>query len=519
MTLLDAAHHAEVVEEDVKGGRGFYRPRGWGILGLGPVGTGVLVVGVLICAICIAIPGGTWVMLATVVLLGGFLLWAAVPDRHGWTGMMRHLVKRGYRKSRRAGSTVYTPGGLTDMGSHRLPGAMASSHLSNWKSAAGEEFAILTYPKSSFYVVTASASPDGASLLDEVDMITQVQRFDDWISDLAQQPDFVEAIVTIETAPHSGPLMRKAAKAGESDRATPLSRKVVGELIEQFPQGTHGVSVTATATFRAPRPEIGMDGKPIPRSEREPQDELVGRLLADRVPHLFDALPECGAGSIRLMGTDELIERVRVAYNPGDRKAYEDARAKGMDRPVTLWAAAGPHAANEHWNYYEIGGGAAITWEFTGFTTQLVRPDGLLPLFESDPGSSTRVSIIYQPLAPELASRTVERNFNSALSRFRDARKPTARQMLAVRRANQARTSEASGRALVDFTVLVTRTVTDVKQLPRTRASIGRLGPNARLNLRPCDGQQAVAFAQGIGPLGLVANHHLRMPQGLMSGI
>lgn len=519
MTALDAANPAAVLEDSGVGGRGFYRPRGWGILGLGPVGTAVLIVGVLICAVCIAIPGGTWVMLITVLAVGAFLLWAAVPDRHGRTGMMRHLTKRGFRKARKAGSTMYTPGGLTDMGTHRLPGALASSHLSTWRSPAGEEFAILTYPKSSFYVVTASASPDGASLLDEADMLTQVEHYDNWISELAQQPDFVQAIVTIETAPHSGPLMRKAVTAGQSDRATALSRTIVGELIDQFPQGTHGVSVTATATFRAPRPEIGMDGKPIPRSEREPQDELVGRLLADRVPHLFDGLPECGAGSVRLLDSEELIERVRVAYNPSDRKAYEDARAAGQDRPVTLWSSAGPHAANEHWNYYEVGGGAAITWEFTGFTTQVIQATGLLPLFESDPGSSTRVSIIYQPLAPEVASRTVERNFNSAVSRYKDSRKPTARQLLAVQRAHQARTSEARGRALVDFTVLVTRTVEDVQRLPQTRASIGRLGPSARLNLRPCDGQQAVAFAQGIGPLGLVANHHLRMPQGLMSGI
>lgn len=521
MTLTE--HPLNHQEPEVpNAGSGYYRPKQWGLYGFGFVGSGVAVIAIAVAAGALLLVGGStgrWIAVASVVIGGLILLWAAFPDRHGLSTMARSARRRGYRRAHASGTTKYTPGGLTDMGTHRLPGALADSHLSTWTTADGEEFAVLVYPRTSTYAVSVTTQPDGASLLDEAEKLQKVRAYGDWLAYLSTMPDFLEGIVTIETSPHSGPLMRKTVTGAQSDRAQPLSRAVIGELLDQYPLGTQGVSVTVTAAFHAPAPEIGMDGKPIPRSERESEEVRVGRLLVDRVPRLFEKLPHCGAGSVRLIGTEELIERVRVAYNPQARKAYEDARAKGQPRPVTLWSSVGPSAAEEHWNWYQIGGdGAAITWEFTGFTAPFIQADALLPLLQGDATSTTRISIIFRPLPPEKSTRAVERNYNSATGRLDDARKPTAKMIRDVTHANQARFSEAQGHALTDFTVLVTKTVDDKAMLPRVRASIQQLGPSARLQLRPCDGQQAVMFAQGIGPLGLVANRHLRMPQGLMNG-
>jgi hypothetical protein len=404
------------------------------------------------------------------------------------------------------------------MGSHRLPGAMASSTLSTWTTTTGEEFAVLAYPQTHMYVVTASAQPDGASLLDQSAVNTQVEKYGDWLGTLAQEPDFVQGIITIETAPDSGPLMRSTIEAGRSDRAHPLAKRIMGAILDQYPQGSQGVEVTVSATFRAPPVELGLDGKPIPKSERPDEAEQVGKLIAIRAPHLFADLPECGAGDVRLLAADDLIERIRVAYNPADRKAYSDARAAGKPRPVTLWSNAGPSGSQEHWSWYQHGGGASVTWEFTGFTSSVVRADGLLPLLETGADSSTRISIIYQPIDPGKGGRIVENNYNAADGRLRDARKPTAKQYEDKRNAHKARTSTARGHALIDFAILVTKTVTDETSLPAVRTAVNRLGPNARLNLRPCDGMQAVAFAQGLGPLGLVTDRHLLLPRALMNG-
>ena len=162
-----------------------------------------------------------------------------------------------------------------------------------------------------------------------------------------------------------------------------------------------------------------------------------------------------------------------------------------------------------------------MTWEFTGFTTSRVQANALLPLLESGTlGCVTRISIIYQPVDPGRASHIVESNFNAAQSRLLDARKPTARQRKAVRDADRARRSEADGHALMDFAILVTTTVENPEQaLAKARAAVGRLGSNARLNLRSANGLQASAFAQGIGVLGLITDKHLKLPRALMNGI
>lgn len=517
MTLLDQPEQTR--EPTRKGGSGFYKPKGWGIFGLGPVGSVIVAIAGFAVIATVLTPYTLTLSVVIIVATALFLVWASWPDRHGRTSMQRWNASRSYRAAKRAGTNLYLPGSLTDMGTHRLPGALAPSSLSSWTTADGEEFAVLMHPKTHLYVVTATCQPDGASLLDEAAIGKQVDNYGHLLASLAQEPDFVQGIVTVEVAPNSGPLMRKTIAAQESPRAHSLSKAIMADIVDQYPQGSQGVEVSFTATFRAPAPEIGLDGKKVPRADRPEEAQQVGELLAIRAPHLFGDLPECGAGAVRLMGPDELIERVRVAYNPADRAAYDAARATGQSRPVTLWTNAGPSGSQAHWNYYRHGGGASITWEFTGFTTPVIQADGLLPLLETGVNSSTRISIIYQPIDPARSSSIVENNYNAAEGRVRDARKPTARQHKLMKDASKARDSEADGHALLDFAVLVTSTVQDEKDLPKLRALITRLGPSARLNLRPCDGQQEVMFAQGLGPLGMIADRHLRLPRGLMNGI
>ena len=502
-----------------RGGTGFYKPKGWGFFNLGPVGSAILAAAGFLVILTVLTPYTLLLSVIIIVLTAAGLAAASIPDKHGKTLVQRRNARRAFRKAKRRGTNLYTPGGLTDMGTHRLPGVLAATTLSEWRTDDDHPFAVVNFPTSHYYAITAGAQPDGASLLDPTEVNQQVANYGDWLASLAQEPEFVQGIVTIETAPTSGPLMQRTIRGQESERAHDLSKLVMSQVLEQYPQGSQGVDVTVTATFKAPPPEIGMDGKKIPRSERVDEAQMVGDLLRIRAPHLFADLPECGAGAIELMGADDLIERVRVAYNPGERVAYDEARARGQQRPITLWSSAGPAGAQEHWNWYQHGGGASITWEFTGFTSKLIQPDGLLPLLETGARSSTRISIIYQPIDPNRASAIVERNHNAAAGRVRDATKPTAQQVKVVRDADRARHSEADGHALLDFTILVTKTVLDPDELPRARAAIERLGPNARLKLRSMDGLQAPAFAQGLGVLGLVTDRHLQLPRGLMNGV
>lgn len=503
------------------GGRGFYKPKGVGVLGLGPVGTAIAGAAAFLMVLAILSPFPVLGPVVIFLVTGLFLFLGSVPDRYGKTWMWRHTRRRTWRKGARRGLNTYLPGGLTHMGAHKLPGVLASSELHAYTTADQREFAVLRYPRSHYYAVSARAHPDGASLLDEADIARQVENYGHWLASLALEPDFVQGMVSIETAPNSGPLMRQAVEAGRSSRAHSLSKRIMGDILDQYPQGSSGAHATITATFKAPAPEMGLDGKKVKRRDRVEEAEQVGQLLAVRLPHLLKDLPDCGSGHVVPLTCDDLIERVRVAYNPADRDIYDDARARGQSRPVSLWTSAGPAGHVDHWNWYQHGGGGSITWEFTGFTTEPILADSLLPLLEAGGKDfTTRITIIYQPMDPARAAHVVESNHKAASARVRDAKKPTAHQDRVVQNADHARRSQAKGHALLDVAVLVTATVRDPEtQLPRVKAAVQRLGPNARLHLRPTDGLHPAAFAQGLGVLGLVTDRHLRLPRGLMNGI
>ncbi|HEX6681298.1 MAG TPA: SCO6880 family protein [Candidatus Limnocylindrales bacterium] len=518
--MSTAVSELDVTGEDRLGGGGFYKPKGWGFFNLGPLGSVIAVFAGFAMIVSILTPWKVIGPLSILVVTGVFLFLATWPDRHGKTWMQRRAARTGYRSARRRGWNVYTPSVLTHMGSHKLPGVLAASDMHERVDEEGRPFAILRYPRHHLYVVSASANPDGASLLDSTDLARQVEAYGDKLANLALEPDFVQGIVTLETAPNSGPLMQQAVRSRQSSRATDLSKRVMEAVLDQYPQGSQGIHATVTATFRAPAPDVALDGTKIKRRNRQDEVEQVGDLLSIRLPHLFADLTEAGAGVVAPLTCDDIIERVRVAYNPGDRVAYDQARAAGEPRPVTLWSSAGPAGAEAHWNWYEHGGGGSVTWEFTGFTTSRVQPRALLPLLETAGlDAVTRVSIIYQPVDPSRAAHIVEANYNAAAGRVMDAKKPTARQNRVAADADRARMSEANGHALIDFAVLVTTTVRDPAHLAKVKAAIGRLGPNARLNLRPQNGLQDAAFAQGIGVLGLVTDKHLRLPRGLMQGM
>lgn len=517
-----AVPEVDVTGEQRQGGGGFYKPKGWGFPHLGPVGSAIATVAGFAMIVSILTPWKVIGPLSILAVTSVFLFLATWPDRHGKTWMQRRAARVGYRSARRSRrrSDLYTPSVLTHMGSHKLPGVMAASEMHERVDEEGRPFAILRYPRHRLYVVSAAANPDGASLLDSTDVARQVEAYGDWLANLSLEPDFVQGIVTIETAPNSGPLMQQAVRSRRSERATELSQQVMEQVLDQYPQGSQGIHATVTATFRAPAPDVALDGSKVKRRDRQEEAAQVGDLLAIRLPHLFTDLQDAGAGVVEPLTCDDVIERVRVAYNPADRDAYDSARALGQERPITLWSNAGPAGARAHWNWYEHGGGASVTWEFTGFTTSRIQARALLPLLETAGlDAVTRVSIIYQPVDPSHAAHIVEANYNAAAGRLMDAKKPTARQARIAADANQARVSEAAGHALIDFAVVVTTTVKDPAELPKVKAAIGRLGPNARLNLRPQDGLQDAAFAQGVGVLGLVTDKHLRLPRGLMQGM
>lgn len=505
------------VEAPQTGGKGFYKPKRIGFWHLGPVGS---IVCVLAAFGCIAAIAGGQPLYVPVAIIGATLLtlaYVSAPDTHGKSALQRHVPWLAWRQADKQGLTSYVP-----MGEHKLPGVLASSELYEFNTTSGEPFAVVRYPSSHLYAVTVGCQPDGASMLDPSDIAGQVLRHGEWLGSLALEPDLVQCIITIETTADGGPALQASIRSKEAEDAHPLSKVLMTKALEKYPQGSQGVLVSATATFRAPAAEIDLDGKRVKTRNQVDEVEQVGTLLGTRMPHLWADLPECGAGNAVPYTADDLIERVRVAFNPGDRTIYAAARAAGKPRPLSLWTSAGPSGHYDRWNWYEHGDGGSITWEFTGFTGPLIQADSLLPLLETGgkDDTSTRISIIYRPLPAGKAGRAVESNYNAAKGRRADANRPKASHTISVDDADRARYAAAAGHAVFDFSIVVTTTAENARVLlPKAKAAVAGLAPNARLRLRPCNGIQAAMFAQGLGPLGLVMSKHLRLPAALTNGV
>ena len=82
---------------------------------------------------------------------------------------------------------------------------------------------------------------------------------------------------------------------------------------------------------------------------------------------------------------------------------------------------------------------------------------------------------------------------------------------LALAKARQSASEQASGAGLVRFSMLVTATVDDPAKLAQAAEVIDQLGPACQLRLRRCYFSQAAAFAAALG-VGVVLPKHVTVP-------
>jgi len=438
-------------------------------------------------------------------------------DRWNQSALDRLSARIGFRQALKKGETEYRPGNLTFFGAHRLPGVLADSTLHEWKDKTGTSFTILEYPKNKLFVVNIAADPDGTLMIDPEDLTSQVERYGEWLAALAHEStDLVQAAVCIETGQDSGAGLNLEMDTNSSSDASWLSKKWARDVKTQYPQGTSIVRAYITLTFKAPPPQLDLDGNKI---KGQKPLEAIGRLVADRMPHLLEDLPATGAGEVTPMTADDLIETVRCAYNPQDRAVYDECAARGELPPVTLWDNAGPTAASAKWGHYRHSGGVSITWETSGFVSREVVAKVLMPVLEPTQGVTKRMTFLYKIIDPATSGTIAERDHQAAEGRIISSKKPTARQHRTAHEANLVRSHEANGAALINNAIMLSATVADEANINDAKATVDHQGATARLLLRLMHGSQDSAFAQALGVLGLVTEKHLNIPTALTNGL
>ncbi len=197
---------------------------------------------------------------------------------------------------------------------------------------------------------------------------------------------------------------------------------------------------------------------------------------------------------------------VRRAFDPEQSTAIA---ALGDEGAAVDWSQAGPAAHVNNWASYTHDSGTSVVWSMSKPPRGTVLSNVLEALLAPHTRIAVkRVTLLYRPFDPKESADTVDQDVQSADFKVGQQNRVTARDRADLSAAQQAAEEEAAGAGLVGFGMLVSATVTDPDQLRRARQTTERrLAGPARIELRPCYGFQAAAFAATL-PTGVVLPRH-----------
>jgi hypothetical protein len=479
----------------VAGGR---KPRRGLTENLGEAGTGLLFGGLLVVILVMAF-AGFLPALVTLLLLGLLLFALTRRDRHHRSVLQRIGERAGWAWTKKKGAHVLTQGpfGQVLYGRYQLPGLLAPSELEEWEDGVLRRFGLLHVPGDNSYVVVLICDPNGVQLSDQEVVDQRVAHYGMWLTRLGGERHLISASVTVQTEGDPGTALRREVETQSDPDAHPIPQAVVAEIVRTYPIDAPKLRAWVALTFTG--------------AGRKRED--VAQDLRIRMPGLVSALAGSGAGAVRPATAAQLCEIARTAYDPAAAARFEAARAAGQPLELT-WDQVGPTHAVQAPDRYRTDSGEHVTWVVTepprgevheNAMARLLGPRADVPI--------KRVTIKYRPLDPGRSARTVDADVKTASSHAKRAPSDERAQRV-WETAKRTAQEEARGAGLVDYSVLITATVTDPDQLDDVASAVENLCAASRLDARRLYGGQSVGFAAAL-PFGLVTARHQRMPAEL----
>ncbi|MEW2383662.1 SCO6880 family protein [Micromonospora sp. NPDC047707] len=466
--------------------------RGAGLFGLGPVGTiAAFLVMVLAAAL---LPVSTLAALVTAVT--GLLVLAPLAVRvNGRTGFQVITARVAWWLARSRRHHIYVSGVASKVtAAHQLPGVLARSEVYEVETGRSGVVAVVVVPQSRHYTVTLRCAPEGMDLVDQAVIDARVGHLASWLAALSREPQLVQAQDTVEPTPDPGTRLAAEVAATSRPDAPSLALQVLNDVVQSYPAGSATVDTRVSLTYTAP-------------PGRSMSHEDVCREVAARLPNLHAGLTGATGSGIVPMSARSLAAVVRAAYDPA--AALDLAREPQL---TPNWTQAGPVATRESWDSYRHDSGVSRTWCMVEAPRGVVYSRLFARLTDPDPQLlRKRVTMIYRPYSPGEAARLVESDKRDARFLAGKKHRPSARDLTDLAAAEQAAEEEAAGAGVTRFTVLVTATVADEKQLDEATGVIQARAGEARLVLRPMYGCQAAGFAAGL-PAGVVLPTHATIP-------
>jgi hypothetical protein len=374
---------------------------------------------------------------------------------------------------------------------HRLPGLLATSRLLAVEDGRTRTVGVIAIPGTRHLTAVLTAQSEGADLVDQDVIDQRVAHYSAWLASLSREPGLVQAQIIVETAPDPGTRLAAEVEATTRPDAPELAREVLTDIVRSYPAGSATVNYYVALTWRLSNMDL----------------EAGAVEVASRLPALQAGLEGTGAVGIRAAAPDQLIRIVARAYNPSRAADIDAAPASMLD-----WAYAGPVDHDETRDTYLHDGGASRTWGWLEAPRGAVVESLFGRLLVADPTlTSKRVSLLIRPLDPEAAARAVESDRKDAT--FNAGKKPTpsARDLAAVRVAEQAADEEARGAGVARISLLATLTVPRDDNASTALAEADRrllsAAGEARIRLRLMGAAQSASFAGNL-PCGVVLPRH-----------
>lgn len=465
------------------------RPSSAGILGLGILGTALLGAHLIIAIIIFmtSIPIG----IAWFVLGGGAMYLIVRKDKHNMSILYRFILKNNWKRQRNAKRGIYKSGPLSKVpeGHFRLPSIGANTGLISYFDPQGREIGVLIH-NNRFFTIVMQSEPEGAQLVDQETVDLQVARYSAFLGSLNNEPGLRSVSITVESEPENGLKLQNEVLGHLSKDASIFAKATMNEIAHNYSVGSASVNIYTALTYSMA--DLKLDKRPL----EDVLYEVVGRL-----PMMASQLQASGAGVVRTQTAAQIFRMIRTAFDPLSKELFDKLDLEG--ETLVDWANVGPSVAVNEWDKYTTDSATSRTYVmsqapkgevFSNVLERIMAPRGEFV--------RKRVTMVYKPMQFEESAAKVEQDLTNAQFRANSEKQASARQMMAVRQAQQTAMEEAQGASLIRFGMIVTVTIAKGDDISTADAVMANLSAASHIVLRSANGTQDTAFLAGL-PLGL----------------
>ncbi|GAA2105640.1 hypothetical protein GCM10009801_81840 [Streptomyces albiaxialis] len=369
-----------------------------------------------------------------------------------------------------------------------LPGMAASTKLVKAERPGDDGAAGLVWnQRTGTFTATMLLQPAGALLAAGSTVKASVRAWADTLAGLADEDGVRAASVTLHITPSSGRALSDHVQDRATASAPALAKQTMRDLVDSSPRASAQLSAWFSLIIN---PSAGVNK---PKNPAEAAAETLRTL--DGVD-----LAGSGADVLRVASDQDVKRLVRAGFNP------EDLDAPGEEIDELVWHEVGPVAAEDGWEEYRHDGSVSVSWVLRAAPRRHVPYDVLLRLLS--PGQfQRRVTLAYRILPSDEGAAVAEREVNAAQAREdyrqRTRRAATRREKVDAQNADRTALEEATGSAIVQWSVYITTTVQDRANLPAARREVEKAARSSGgMRIRPAYGGQAAGLLVGL-PLGI----------------